>query len=173
MAEKTAIAWTDSTFNPWWGCTKVAPGCDNCYAEALDNRTGGDYWGAKQSPRAMSVDNWRKPRKWNQAAIESGVRHKTFCGSMCDWADKNAPVGQRDRLWSLIRDTQMLDWQLLTKRAPNIVRFLPDDWGTGWPGLVLPAKLYTLAAITATPKPWITELVATTGVQNNLHAPCQ
>lgn len=34
MADITAIAWTDSTFNPWWGCTKVAPGCDNCYAAA-------------------------------------------------------------------------------------------------------------------------------------------
>ena len=35
MAEKTGISWTDSTFNPWIGCTKVGPGCDHCYAEAL------------------------------------------------------------------------------------------------------------------------------------------
>ncbi|CAB1371342.1 protein of unknown function (plasmid) [Denitratisoma oestradiolicum] len=35
MAEKTRIAWTDSTFNPWIGCTKVGLGCDHCYAEAL------------------------------------------------------------------------------------------------------------------------------------------
>lgn len=35
MAETTGISWTDSTFNPWIGCTKVGPGCDNCYAEAL------------------------------------------------------------------------------------------------------------------------------------------
>jgi len=51
MAEKTEIAWTDSTFNPWWGCSKVGPGCDHCYAEALDKRTGGDHWGATKTPR--------------------------------------------------------------------------------------------------------------------------
>jgi hypothetical protein len=41
MAEETEIAWTDSTFNPWWGCSKVGAGCDHCYAESLDKRTGG------------------------------------------------------------------------------------------------------------------------------------
>lgn len=40
MAEITGIAWTDSTFNPWWGCLKVGPECSNCYAENLDTRTG-------------------------------------------------------------------------------------------------------------------------------------
>jgi protein gp37 len=44
MAEKTGISWTDSTFNPWIGCTKVGPGCDHCYAEALDKR---HQWGGK------------------------------------------------------------------------------------------------------------------------------
>ena len=120
MAEKTGIAWTDSTFNPWWGCTKVAPGCDNCYAATLDHRTGGKHWEPLVEPRTMSTDNWRKPRKWNKTASESNVRHKVFCGSMCDWADNHAPSGQRDRLWDLIRETPSLDWQLLTKRAPNI-----------------------------------------------------
>ena len=49
MAETTGIAWTDSTFNPWIGCTKVGPGCDHCYAEALDKRHrwgGATHWGA-------------------------------------------------------------------------------------------------------------------------------
>lgn len=131
MADITAIAWTDSTFNPWWGCTKVAPGCDNCYAAALDRRTGGDHWG-DAGPRAMSVQNWNKPLRWNREAQAAGVRRRVFCGSMCDWTDKNAPDGQLDRLWSLIRDTPWLDWQLLTKRAPNIERSLPHDWGDGY-----------------------------------------
>lgn len=51
---------------------------------------------------------------------------------MCDWADMNAPDGHRDRLWELIRATHNLDWQLLTKRAPNIAKFLPPDWGDGY-----------------------------------------
>lgn len=55
-------------FNPWWGCSKVGPGCDHCYAEALDRRTGGDHWGADKTPRTMSGDNWRKPVRWQRIA---------------------------------------------------------------------------------------------------------
>ena len=132
MAETTEIAWTDSTFNPWWGCTKVGPGCDHCYAEAFDKRTGGNYWGKGSSPRILSADNWRKPHRWQRQADKDGEPRKVFCGSMCDWADKNAPEGQRERLWELIRETPALRWQLLTKRAPNIAKCLPDDWGNGY-----------------------------------------
>ncbi|MCG7932124.1 MAG: phage Gp37/Gp68 family protein [Candidatus Thiodiazotropha lotti] len=132
MAETTEIAWTDSTFNPWWGCTKVGPGCDHCYAEAFDKRTGGNHWGRGSSPRTLSADNWRKPKRWQKRAEKDGIRRKVFCGSMCDVFDKNAPEGQRERLWQLIRETPMLDWQLLTKRAPNIEKHLPADWGDGY-----------------------------------------
>jgi len=131
MAETTGISWTDSTFNPWWGCTKVAPGCDHCYAAAMDKRTGGTHF-ESTPPRVMSDQNWNRPLRWNREATKSGVRHKVFCGSMCDWTDNKAPEGQLDRLWSLIRVTPMLDWQLLTKRAPNIMKSLPDDWGNGY-----------------------------------------
>ena len=136
MADTTTISWTDSTHNPWWGCSPVAPGCDNCFAAALDRRTGGDHWGPHTRPRVMSDANWRKPLRWEREheafSAEHGRRRRVFCGSMCDWADKNAPDGQRERLWSLIRETPHLDWQLLTKRAPNIVRYLPPDWGDGY-----------------------------------------
>lgn len=155
MAEKTEIAWTDSTFNPWWGCSKVGPGCDHCYAETLDRRTGGDFWGPRKTPRVMSGDNWRKPRRWQKdhAAFEAehGRRHRVFTGSMCDWADKNSPDGQRDRLFALIRETPDLDWQLLTKRAPNIAKFLPADWGSGyqnvWLGVTVEDRKHGLPRI--------------------------
>lgn len=132
MAEQTQISWADSTFNPWWGCTKIAPGCDNCYASALDKRTGGDHWGAETTPRILSDANWKKPHQWQRQAEKTKEPRKVFCGSMCDWADNNAPSGQRERLWDLIRATPLLTWQLLTKRAPNISKFLPDDWGDGY-----------------------------------------
>jgi protein gp37 len=46
MAENSKIEWTDHTFNPWIGCTKVGPGCDGCYAENLmDKRYGRVSWG--------------------------------------------------------------------------------------------------------------------------------
>ena len=48
MGESTGIAWTDHTFNPWWGCAKVSPACRSCYAEAWSERSG--YTGA--SPRS-------------------------------------------------------------------------------------------------------------------------
>ncbi len=41
MGESTAIAWTDHTFNPWWGCTRVSPGCEHCYAETFAKQHGG------------------------------------------------------------------------------------------------------------------------------------
>ncbi|WP_052465120.1 DUF5131 family protein [Geoalkalibacter subterraneus] len=135
MAEETEIAWTDSTFNPWWGCSKVGAGCDHCYAESLDKRTGGDHWGPDKTPRTMSGDNWRKPRRWQKQAEANGERRRVFCGSMCDWADTNAPDGERDRLWNLIRETPSLDWQLLTKRASRISDCLPEDWGAGYPNV--------------------------------------
>jgi protein gp37 len=151
MAEVTEIAWTDSTFNPWWGCSKVSAGCDHCYAESLDRRTGGDHWGAGKTPRTMSADNWRKPRRWQKQAEAGGVRRRVFCGSMCDWTDKNAPDGERERLWGLIRETPDLDWQLLTKRAPRIADCLPEDWGNGyqnvWIGVTVENKKQGLPRI--------------------------
>ena len=44
MAKNSAIEWTDSTFNPWWGCRRVSPACDHCYTAALSKRTGPVDW---------------------------------------------------------------------------------------------------------------------------------
>ena len=68
MSDVTEIAWTNSTFNPWVGFSKVGPGCLNCYAEAADHRWGGDLWGPRKTPRVTSLDNWKKPLRWNRAA---------------------------------------------------------------------------------------------------------
>lgn len=132
MGDSTEIAWTDSTFNPWWGCAKLSPGCANCYAEAFDRRTGGDHWGVGKAPRTMSASNWANPLKWQREAERTGIRRKVFCGSMCDWAATEGDGGERARLWDMIQRTPMLDWQLLTKRAGSIANLLPDDWGDGY-----------------------------------------
>ena len=73
MGEQTTIAWTDRTFNPWIGCTKVSPGCTNCYAEAMDHRWGHSSWGAGASRRRTSEDNWKLPLKWNKDAQKRGT----------------------------------------------------------------------------------------------------
>ena len=51
MGAKTIIAWTHHTFNPWWGCTKVSPGCKNCYAETWAKRVGMELWGGRADRR--------------------------------------------------------------------------------------------------------------------------
>lgn len=56
MAE-TSIEWTDFTVNFWWGCTKVGPGCDHCYAETWDKRTGGAHWGPHAERRWITVND--------------------------------------------------------------------------------------------------------------------
>jgi protein gp37 len=146
MAENSAIAWTDSTFNPWFGCSSVSAGCRYCYAEALDIRMGGDHWGPGKTPRTMSPSNWAKPLKWQREASASGIRRKVFTGSMCDWAAVEAPQSERDRLWELIRKTPMLDWQLLTKRAERIVECLPSDWGQGYPNVWLGVSVENISS---------------------------
>ena len=132
MARDTSIEWTDHTFNPWWGCTKVSPACDHCYAEAWDKRTGGNHWGSRADRRPFGDKHWDEPLRWDRAAAAAGTRRRVFCASMADVFDNAAPKGARDRLWYLIRSTPRLDWQLLTKRPQNVRKMLPSDWGDGY-----------------------------------------
>ncbi len=67
MAESSAISWTDATFNPWIGCTKVSPGCNNCYAARQDGfrHWTPQGWGAGMPRKRTSVQLWGGPKKWN------------------------------------------------------------------------------------------------------------
>ena len=135
MAEVTGIAWTDSTFNPWIGCTKVGPGCDHCYAEALDKRhrwQGATHWGAGVERMRTSAANWRKPLAWNRKAALSEKPWRVFCASLADVFDNEVPEDWRADLFDLIRDTPFLTWLLLTKRIGNAAKMLPTWWCEGW-----------------------------------------
>lgn len=137
MGETTKIAWTEHTFNPWIGCTKVSPGCDNCYAESQDHRWGHDSWGKGKPRRVTSDTNWLQPVKWNKLAQEAGEQHLVFCASLADVMDDEAPEGVRERLWELINATPHLTWQLLTKRPQRYTRYLPKygfDHNNVWLG---------------------------------------
>jgi protein gp37 len=137
MGERTGISWTDHTFNPWWGCTKVAPPCDFCYAETFDKRVGGDHWGPGK-PRRL-IKDWSGPGKWNRQAEKDGLPHRTFCASMADVFDNEVPDEWRVRLWDLVRECSSLHWQFLTKRIGNARKMLPADWSEkfGHCGLVI------------------------------------
>lgn len=140
MGERTAISWTDHTFSPVWGCIRVSPGCEHCYAEAFAKRMGLKIWGpSKSTPRrTFNATHWSEPLKWNRLAARAGVRRRVFCGSMCDIFEDHPTVDQeRAKLWPLIRATPHLDWQLLTKRPERITQCLPDDWDGGYPNVWL------------------------------------
>lgn len=144
MAKESAISWTRSTFNPWVGCTKVGPGCDHCYAEALDkrHRWGGDtHWGDAKPRHRTSVHNWNNPTRWNKLAEEekrTGIVKKSnwhtpgfwpvFCASLADVFDNKIPEAWRADLWKIVEATPHLSWLLVTKRIGNVERMTPREW---------------------------------------------
>ena len=134
--EKTKIAWTENTFNPWVGCDAVSPGCANCYAKRMTERWHGK--GAFAERRRTSKQNWKMPAKWNREAFENGRRVKVFCGSMCDWLDDQVPAEWLSDLLFEIARTPYIDWLMLTKRPENFgVRMMDvyrkrETHGTAW-----------------------------------------
>ncbi len=139
MGANSKIEWTDHTFNPWRGCSKVSPGCQHCYAETLSKRNPvllGE-WGAGKPRVLASEDMWRQPLKWNRqaelawenwkTAVEARAgdsgpmpqRPRVFCASLADWLDEEVPIEWLARLMELIMRTPSLDWLLLTKRPQN------------------------------------------------------
>ncbi len=120
MAERTGIAWTHSTFNPWMGCTRVSLECANCYAEHnLASAMKKVRWGDNEDRRTMALSNWLKPLAWERRARQNGEQWRVFCGSLCDVLDSRAPAGQLDRLIKTVSATPHLTWLLLTKREQN------------------------------------------------------
>lgn len=126
MGETTAIAWTDATFNPWWGCQRVSPGCEHCYAESFSKRVGLSVWGPTTDRRFFGEKHWREPLKWDRQARDSGQRRRVFCASMADVFEDRRDLDEwRSKLWSLIASTPGLDWLLLTKRPENLADMVP------------------------------------------------
>lgn len=144
MAQNSKIEWTDHTFNPWRGCTKISAGCANCYAETLSKRNPATLgiWGDNGTRVVASESYWRQPLKWNRDAAAVGVRWKVFCASLADvFEDRPELEAPRLRLFELIAKTPNLDWLLLTKRPENVLRLWParalDYWPDGWANIWL------------------------------------
>ncbi len=144
MGENSSIGWTDHTFNPWIGCQKISPACDNCYAETWDNRFNGGRWGTHAVRTRTSQANWRKPYKWHRAAGDAGESVRVFCASLADVFDNDSSIPKlwRDDLWRMIEDTYWLDWLLLTKRPQNIMKAIGNrlgeeghDFSNAWFGI--------------------------------------
>lgn len=145
MAENSKIEWTDHTFNPWTGCTKVSPACDLCYAEAWSKRAGAKVgkWGPGMPRVRTTPANWRQPLKWNAQAQAEGRRFRVFCASLADVFDNEVDPQWRADLFDLIAATPHLDWLLLTKRIGNVGNMLPVpfDFDRHFPNVWLGATI--------------------------------
>lgn len=131
MAEETRIEWCDSTFNPWIGCTKISPACDDCYAaRSGPARTRHIAWGPGAPRVRTGAENWALPTRWNAQAdrflAEHGRRRRVFCASLADVFDNEVPEHWRWDLFRLIAATPHLDWLLLTKRIGNARKMLNE-----------------------------------------------
>jgi protein gp37 len=133
MGESTSIAWTDATFNPWWGCERVSPGCAHCYADTFARRIGmSDLWQKRGQHgfRFFGDKHWAEPEKWARTLpAKLGRRPRVFCASMADvFEDRPELDEHRARLFDLIERTPELDWQILTKRPEKACTTLRLRW---------------------------------------------
>lgn len=136
MGKETGILWTDSTLNFWWGCHKVSPGCQHCYAETFSKRVGRDIWGpAQTTERWRTKAPWRDCLKWDKEAKAEGKRRKVFVQSMSDFFEDHPQVESwREKAIKILEGFEWLDIQLLTKRPENILKMVPTSWHKNWPG---------------------------------------
>lgn len=153
MAERTGISWTDATWNPWRGCTKVSPGCAHCYMFREQARYGRD---PEQVVRAAPA-TFMAPLKWAGSRTPGAGRGLVFTCSWSDWFHEAADAW-RAEAWAIIRATPHLTYQILTKRPERIAAHLPFDWGSsGYPNVWLGVSVETtrqvdrFAQLVATP----------------------
>lgn len=156
MGAETKIEWAHHTFNPWWGCQRVSPGCVHCYAETFDRRVHGvgrGHWGYSAERRFFGDKHWNEPLKWHRDALAAGERRRVFCSSMADVFEIRLDlVEPRERLFRLIEATPGLDWMLLTKRPENIYApILPNIWfGASVEDVARKVRIYRLRCTVAT-----------------------
>lgn len=124
MSQTSAIEWTEATWNPWMGCTKVSPGCARCYMFREQTQYG-------QNPERVrrSKTKFADPLRWK-------APRTIFTCSWSDWFHEDADEW-RDEAWDIIRRTPQHTYQILTKRPERIIGHLPSDWGDGWPNVWL------------------------------------
>lgn len=143
MGDETKIEWTDATVNFWWGCTKVGPGCDHCYAETWSKRTGESIWGSgvprrKIKSAVATIHRLDNDYAWWAADCQIGKLHpnsrrRVFIQSMSDLFDTEVPVEWFAEAWQHISGCDRIDIQIVTKRVPVVEKRLAAIAGS-WPG---------------------------------------
>lgn len=147
VADRSPIEWTDATWNPVTGCTKVSPGCKHCYAETFSER----FRGVPGHPYEQGFDL----RLWPDR-LEIPLRWKTprmiFVNSMSDLFHERVPDEFIERVFRTMAAAPQHTFQVLTKRAARLVEWTaehPDFWGTPnvWLGCSVENRRYGVPRI--------------------------
>ena len=127
MGDRSAIEWTDATWNPVTGCTKVSPGCAHCYAETITLRfkRGGPFLPGK-TPIALHPERLDDPGKWRSPRT-------VFVNSMSDLFHEEIPLEFIDQVFQRMATYSQHIYQVLTKRPERLLEYV--DWTDGrwWP----------------------------------------
>jgi protein gp37 len=126
MAENSSIEWTDATWNPVTGCTKITVGCDNCYAERFSER----FRGTVGHPFEHGFDLLLRPERLNQPRDWRRPR-MIFVNSMSDLFHKEVPFEFIDRVFDTMEEADWHTYQVLTKRSSRMRDFLRSRYSAG------------------------------------------
>lgn len=140
VATKSSIEWTESTWNPLTGCTKISPGCKHCYAERMALRL-----------QAMGQPNYARGFKLtlHEQALELPLHWKKpqtiFVNSMSDLFHKDVPVEFVQKVFKVMQQAHWHRFQILTKRSERLMQLAPDlEWTPNiWMGVSVENKDYT------------------------------
>jgi protein gp37 len=139
MAQGSGIEWTESTWNPVTGCTKISPGCEHCYAERMSERL-----------QAMGQGNYRNGFRLTLQPhmLELPLRWKKpqmiFVNSMSDLFHKDVPLDYIQRVFAVMRRAHWHRFQVLTKRADRLANLSDElDWAPNiWMGVSVESDKY-------------------------------
>jgi protein gp37 len=124
MANSTAIEWTDTTWNPVTGCTKISAGCDHCYAERFSER----FRGTPGHPFENGFDLTLRPERLEQPLGWRNPR-MIFVNSMSDLFHKEIPPGFISSVFDTMERAHWHTFQILTKRSSLMRNFLRRRYG--------------------------------------------
>lgn len=119
---KSKIEWTDATWNPITGCTKLSEGCRNCYAERMSKRLAGRCGYPKDKPFSVTLhpEKLEDPLKWKKP-------RKIFVNSMSDLFHDDVPDGILCQVFNIMALTQQHTYLILTKRPERMKKFLAEE----------------------------------------------
>jgi protein gp37 len=147
VAATSTIEWTDATWNPTTGCTKVSPGCDNCYAERFAERwrgVAGNYF-TKGFDLTLRPNMLPRPAQWRGSK-------RIFVNSMSDLFHRDIPDEYIDRVFDVMEGVDRHIYQVLTKRPERMRRYLRKRYlGTTapvqiWAGVSVESNAYAWRA---------------------------